>query len=121
MPDPKYECDKESSQLNSNNLRSVNIANTIPQLATYNYMLCGRSKNFEVCIETVTDPAAKLFFNQTAEYLSEIEFELDCFKIYLDNLKMDYPDIYRKIKRLDYRVCKTIASDNRKGLIDVGN
>lgn len=114
MPNTKYKWNKEATGSDNNHLRPVGIASVIPHMTTCNCMLCRRGKNFGKHIKTVTDPAARFFFNQTFEYLTEIEFDLDCFKIYLNNLKMDYPDIYRKIKRIDYQTSRASQANKTK-------
>lgn len=63
--------------------------------------VCNRSREFKKHLETVTDPDAKLFFDNLFNYLYEVEEEVDCQNIYLKNLRTLYPRVSKEITTLE--------------------
>lgn len=62
--------------------------------------VCNRSRAFSKHLEKVEDKEAKNFFQDLFEGLYETEEELDCHKIYSENLHTLYPRIWKEVTTL---------------------
>lgn len=62
--------------------------------------LCKRNREFHDKIKDL-DHEVKEYLQNFMDYVMGIELDNECYQIYLENLKVKYPDVYKEVKTLE--------------------